>query len=118
MIGLFATDVRPLRIPPVTEELGATTEVAEAELEEFFQRKEFRTLHPEMADEGPFAQWLQERRESTRKSKVETEQQEERKADEILARLHEKGIQSLSVDDRTLLERVSARIRRKLKKST
>jgi hypothetical protein len=90
----------------------------EEEFEAFFQRKEFKSLHPDLLDEGPFAQWLQERRDSARKTRKEQEQTEESRADEILARLHELGIDSLSPEDRNLLERVSARIRRRLKKSS
>ena len=118
LVGLFATDVRPLQIPPMAEEVPHVQQVPEEDLEEFFQRKEFKALHPDLLDDGPFAQWLQERRDTARKSRSEQEQNEERRADEILARLHEKGIDSLSEDDHTLLERVSARIRRRLKRSS
>jgi hypothetical protein len=36
--------------------------------------------------------------------------------DEILARLHEHGLSSLSAEDRSLLERVSRRYRSRLKR--
>jgi hypothetical protein len=114
MIGLFATNVRPLNIPPVAEEQVVDHEAPPEPAEE--ARED--ALHPEFDGQGPFAQWLQERRENSRKNRQEIEQKEESRVDEILALLHEQGIDALSPEDRILLERVSARIRRRMKKSS
>jgi stage IV sporulation protein FB len=62
-------------------------------------------------ESGPFARWLEQRREAKRARQMELEADEERRADDLLARLHEKGMDSLSLDERRLLERVSARYR-------
>jgi hypothetical protein len=45
-----------------------------------------------------------------------TEEEEDRRMDEILARLHESGMQGLSPDDRALLHRVSARYRNRARR--
>ena len=44
-------------------------------------------------------------------AKLELEAEDEKRVDEILARLHERGMRSLSPEDRALLERVSQRYR-------
>lgn len=73
---------------------------------------------PELLDweDGPFAQWLQEKKEAdrTRREQRQTiEQAEDERADEILARLYQLGPHSLSAEDRNLLDRVSDRLRRR-----
>jgi hypothetical protein len=60
---------------------------------------------------GPLARWLDERREAARQRREQIEADEEQRVDEILARLHESGLDSLSRDERGILERVSARYR-------
>lgn len=60
---------------------------------------------------GTISRWLAQRRASKRQRQQQREAEEERQVDEILARLHERGIESLSSADRALLERVSARYR-------
>jgi hypothetical protein len=70
-------------------------------------------------EDGPFAQWLEEKRELERNRRQELKQGEladERRVDEILARLHERGPQSLSAEDRQVLQRVSDRLRRRQQK--
>lgn len=62
---------------------------------------------------GPFARWLEQRRETKRRRQIEIEADEERRADEILGRLHEQGMDSLSDEERLLLKRVSARYRQR-----
>lgn len=64
---------------------------------------------------GPLTRWLEKRRELKLKRQKEIEQEEERRVDDILARLHRHGMQSLSAEDRSLLERVSARYRNRLR---
>jgi stage IV sporulation protein FB len=70
-------------------------------------------------EDGPFAQWLEEKRELERNRRQELKQGEladERRVDEILARLHERGPQALSNEDRQVLQRVSDRLRRRQQK--
>jgi hypothetical protein len=64
---------------------------------------------------GPLTRWLEKRRELKLSRQKEIEQEEERRVDDILARLHRHGMQSLSAEDRALLERVSARYRSRLR---
>jgi hypothetical protein len=54
---------------------------------------------------------LDERREARAERQRQIEVEEERRVDDILARLHETGLQNLSAEDRALLDRVSARYR-------
>jgi stage IV sporulation protein FB len=63
---------------------------------------------------GILQRWIEERRASRRRRMAETEAEEERRVDEVLARLNEVGIGALSVDERRLLERVSKRYRQRL----
>lgn len=60
---------------------------------------------------GPLRRWLEARREARLLRQRQIEEDEERRVDEILARLHEVGIEGLSAEDRALLDRVSARYR-------
>jgi len=55
--------------------------------------------------------WLDNRREQRQRRRQWIEQEEERQVDEILVRLHETGMNSLSAKERALLNRVSARFR-------
>lgn len=60
---------------------------------------------------GLLTRWLERRRETRLRQQREIELDEEQRLDEILQRLHAQGMQHLSVEDRSLLERVSARMR-------
>jgi Zn-dependent protease len=60
---------------------------------------------------GPVQRWLEERREARAQRQRQIEADEERCVDDILARLHETGLENLSTEDRALLDRVSARYR-------
>ena len=66
---------------------------------------------PEDENDG-YSQWLAEKQEARRREETRIEQQEDRLADKILQRLHEEGIESISEEDRQLLNRVSMRLRR------
>lgn len=66
---------------------------------------------------GPFRRWLQERKEARQEQQRELEQEEERRVDEILGRLHEHGMDSLSIEERLLLQRVSQRYRHRQERS-
>lgn len=60
---------------------------------------------------GRIRGWLERRRDERRKRQADLERDEERQVDEILARLHEKGLEGLTAKERALLNRVSARFR-------
>jgi stage IV sporulation protein FB len=60
---------------------------------------------------GSFAHWREKRRLQRIERQRAQEADEERRVDEILLRLHAEGMESLSTDDRAILNRVSARYR-------
>lgn len=64
-------------------------------------------------DASPVAKWIEERREARQKRQQEIELEEDRRMDELLQRIGVLGIQSLSPEERLLLERVSARYRQR-----
>jgi stage IV sporulation protein FB len=66
---------------------------------------------PHRSSTGLLRRWLNGRRQAREEKRKVLEQEEERRVDEILTRLHEIGIHALSPKDRALLERVSARYR-------
>jgi Zn-dependent protease len=68
---------------------------------------------PHLQQPGPLRRWWQRRQEAKLQLRLQIEREEEERADEILARLHDGGPQSLSPQDRALLERVSARYRQR-----
>lgn len=64
-------------------------------------------------ESGPISRWLEERREARQKRQQEIELEEDRRMDELLARISVHGIQSLSPEEKSLLDRVSARYRQR-----
>lgn len=66
---------------------------------------------PQRRPAGLLRQWLENRREARRQRQLKTEEEDERRVDEVLARLHEVGRDGLSDEERALLDRVSARYR-------
>lgn len=60
---------------------------------------------------GSLRRWLETRRELRQRRRQWQEQEEERQVDDILMRLHETGMDSLSAKERAILDRVSARYR-------
>jgi len=66
---------------------------------------------PARKNPGLLRQWLDSRREARRVRQQRTEEEDDRRVDDVLARLHEVGRDGLSEDDRALLDRVSARYR-------
>jgi len=60
---------------------------------------------------GFFARWLERRRDERERQAREQEAFEDRRVDEILARLHGQGYESLSAEERAILQRASARYR-------
>jgi len=70
--------------------------------------------HVDTAQSGPrspLRRWVASRRQARQRRRQLVEQNEERQVDEILARLHQHGMQGLSPKERALLNRVSARYR-------
>jgi Zn-dependent protease len=81
---------------------------------------EYESLYDEPAyfdfsddDHSAYSQWLSEKHEARQLEERELEKKEERLADEILKKLHRDGVESLSEEERSLLQRVSARLRRR-----
>ncbi|MFV1964200.1 MAG: site-2 protease family protein [Pirellulaceae bacterium] len=62
---------------------------------------------------GFLTRWLMHRGQARRRRQQDVEADEEQRVDEVLARLHQHGIDSLSPQDRSLLKRVSARYRQR-----
>ncbi len=62
-----------------------------------------------------YSQWLAEKQEARKREETRIEREEDRRADEILKRLHHEGIENISEEDRLLLNRVSQRLRRQRK---
>ncbi len=60
---------------------------------------------------GPIRRWLQQRRDEKLRRNREIELEEERRVDEILARVKDGGMESLAAEERALLQRVSVRYR-------
>ncbi|MBS0210558.1 MAG: hypothetical protein JSS27_16560 [Planctomycetes bacterium] len=60
---------------------------------------------------GLLRRWLEQRKADRERQRQERERDEERRVDEILARLHVVGRDGLSLEDRELLDRVSRRLR-------
>jgi Zn-dependent protease len=60
---------------------------------------------------GKLRSWIERRRDQRRQRQADLERDEERQVDEILVRLHEKGLDGLTAKERALLNRVSARFR-------
>ncbi len=79
---------------------------------DFFDEQDLNALEGEEG-ELSISQWLQEKQESRESLEQAVEIEEERRADRILDKLHRQGIESLSDDEKSLLNRVSARYRRK-----
>ena len=68
----------------------------------------------EETENTAYSQWLQEKQEARREHELRCEEEEDRQADEILKKLHNVGeVASLSDEERTILDRVSARIRKR-----
>ncbi len=64
-------------------------------------------------DADSISQWLQEKQEAREQIEREIEAEEERRVDSILEKLHASGIDSLDDDEKSLLQRVSDRYRRR-----
>ena len=58
-----------------------------------------------------YSQWLAEKQEFRRQQELELEMEELEKSDAILEKLHQSGIDSLSAEEKSLLTRVSQRLR-------
>ena len=63
---------------------------------------------------GPLRRWLQQRRQIRQRRLRELEAEEERRFDEVLVRIKECGKESLSAEEQSLLQRVSARYRKRM----
>ncbi len=64
-------------------------------------------------DDSSYSQWLLEKQEDRDREEREQEAREASVADEILKKLHRHGLESLSDEEKGILNRVSARLRRR-----
>ena len=67
----------------------------------------------DFTDDEQYSQWLNEKRAEREAMERELVESEERQADTILAKLHSQGLESLTDEEKSLLSRVSARIRKR-----
>jgi len=63
---------------------------------------------------GTLRRWLQQRREAREARRRKLEEDEDRRVDEILSRMSDAGLDSLTAEERSLLQRVSHRYRNRL----
>ncbi|MEX2142895.1 MAG: site-2 protease family protein [Pirellulales bacterium] len=73
-----------------------------------------RSNEGSVATSGLLTRWIEQRRANRRRRLEQIEADEERRVDEVLARLNEVGIEALAAEERRLLERVSKRYRERL----
>ena len=66
-------------------------------------------------DDPEYSKWLVEKQEARIREEMQQEQREIEEADNVLVKLHNSGIESLTSDEKLLLQRVSERLRRKRK---
>jgi Zn-dependent protease len=64
-------------------------------------------------ENSAYSQWLSEKQDERREEQRRIEVEEDRRADEILKKLHGGSLSSLTEEERSILDRVSARIRRR-----
>ncbi|MCA9216135.1 MAG: M50 family metallopeptidase [Planctomycetales bacterium] len=76
------------------------------------ERSQVVTTHVD--EPSTLASWIQKRREQQEERQREIEADEDGRVDEILTRVHENGFESLSADDRALLNRVSKRYQKRM----
>jgi len=72
----------------------------------------------EFEEVGILERWRERRREQRQRMRRQQEDAEEARVDEILARLHKTGLTGLTLEERELLDRVSARYRNRLRHQT
>ncbi len=97
---------------PEVEDWGAEHEEF-ASYDHLYDEEDLLDFEAEESDDISISQWLQEKQDSRESLELAVEVEEERRADRILDKLHHQGIESLSEDEKSLLNRVSARYRRK-----
>ncbi|MEM9943151.1 MAG: site-2 protease family protein [Planctomycetota bacterium] len=68
-------------------------------------------------ENSAYSQWLSEKQEARRMLEEKREEEEDRLADEILIKVQNDGISSLTQEEKSLLDRVSSRIRRRRQQS-
>jgi len=66
-------------------------------------------------EDPEYSKWLVEKQEARIRDEMQQEQREIEEADKVLVKLHNSGIESLTSDEKLLLQRVSERLRRKRK---
>ena len=105
MVGFFCSRIELMR------GLGAT----DGEDDPFEEPASYEAdeRRPSAERIGPLRRWWRNRQDAKLRLRLQTEREEEARADEVLARLHLQGMHTLSPQDRALLQRVSARYRQR-----
>ena len=93
----------------IADELWDETD--ELEYDSIYSDNSFFELQDD--DQSTYSQWLIEKQEERERMEREHEQREELRADDILKKLHRDGIESLTEEEKGILNRVSARLRQR-----
>lgn len=88
-------------------------EMRELGYESLYNDTTFLDFTEEQEENIVYSQWLQEKQEARREAELQIEAEEEARADEILKKLHSSDFASLSDEEKSLLQRVSSRIRQR-----
>jgi len=93
------------------DELPLDGDLGELDLRDPFPPTDY-DFDGEFAEElDGLSDWLDDRREGEDQRRAELEAEEDRRVDEILARVHKQGMHSLTDEERLFLQRVSRRYR-------
>jgi Zn-dependent protease len=90
---------------------SAWDDLGESEYDSFYEDSPFFDF-PSDHENTAYSQWLTEKQQTRLQEELRREEEEDRQADEILKKLHGDGLASLSEEERNILNRVSARLRR------
>lgn len=116
VIVLFSAQQRPLReydqrLPDDEGPFGYDFSQGYTSLHRSSERQLDEPAEP---DASPLERWLDAHRRARQQRQEQLEAEEDALVDEILARVHEEGIASLTLEERALLQRVSMRYRTRM----
>jgi Zn-dependent protease len=113
-IALFFSARYSLNVETTTSPDSSWDEMREVEYDSIYSESSYFDFTDE-TENIAYSQWLVEKQESRRESEIRREEDEDRRADEILKKLHTDGLKSLTDEERSVLDRVSSRIRQRRK---
>lgn len=94
------------------EEEGEWDDIEDMDYDSVYSESSFFDFSND-TENTAYSQWLQEKQEARREIETRKDEEEDLRADEILKKLHNGGIKSLTDEERSILDRVSARLRRR-----